>query len=379
VEFTWSEAEIAFRERVRDFLRTTLPPEWFDIARHGPGSPEQAAFSRIFCPQMADQELLTPHWPVAYGGAALPAWHSVILGEELICVGEPRGPQYMNVNWIGPAIMASGSAEQKALHLPPIAAGKVIWCQGFSEPSAGSDLAALRTRAERRGDRYVINGSKIWTSFAGVADFCFLLARTGADKNAIAIFLVDMRTPGIEVRPINGLIGAGDINEVFLTDVEVPASALLGEEGSAWSIITAALQNERVGIPRYAYSARSLEAVIGELKGQGRWGPALHERAALARARCDAARLQVYRVIDQRARGIETGALVNVARWAVVLADREVSGFTAEFLPEALADDYSHPLIRPHYQRAIVASIAAGTAEIQLDLIARRHLQLPRA
>ena len=149
-------------------------------------------------------------------------WEHFILGEEMWAAGEPRGAQYMNVNWIGPTLMRFGTAEQKERYIPEIAAGSAIWCQGFSEPYAGSDLGSLRTRAERDGDDYVINGSKIWTSYAGLADHCFLLARTsGNRKNGIASSCA-MRTPGINVRAIPSLIGDGDIHEVFFDDVRIP-------------------------------------------------------------------------------------------------------------------------------------------------------------
>lgn len=380
MDFTWTEDQQHLRERVRALLQRDLPPDWERLSRHGPGSREQTAFSLQFCPRLAAEGLLVPHWPVEFGGLGAPPWHHFILGEELWAAGEPRGPQYMNVNFIGQTLMRYGTAEQRQRLLPPMAAGQAIWCQGFSEPSAGSDLAALSTRALRDGEHYVIDGAKIWTSYAGLAQHCFLLARCGAatGKAGIAIFLVPMDTPGIRVRPIPSLIGDGDIHEVFFDHVRVPATARLGEEGQAWSIIAYALAHERVGIARYAFSRRVLDALVRRLQAQGRFGDAIvRARAGQALAACEAARLLVYRVIDQRARGLPPSADANVARIAVIAADHAVSDFGLEFLGDELSGD-AHPLQAAHHERAIAAGIAAGAAEIQLNLVALEFLKLPR-
>ena len=378
MNFDWTSEQQALRQRVRDFLARNLPPDWERLSRHGPGSPEQTAFSLQFCPRLAQAGLMVPHWPVEYGGRAAPPWEHFIIGEELWAAGEPRGAQYMNVNFIGQTLMRFGTPAQKAQLLPPMAEGRAIWCQGFSEPSAGSDLAALSTRAEADGSDYVVNGSKVWTSYAGLAQHCFLLARTGAGKRGIAILLVPMETPGITVRSIPSLIGDGDIHEVFFDNVRVPQSCRLGEEGQAWPIIAWALSHERVGIARYAFSRRVLDRMVGQLRARGRFAdPMVRARAGQALAACEAARLLVYRVIDQRARGLPPTADANVARVAVVAADHAVSDFALDFLPEAFCGT-AEGLVQAHHERAIAAGIASGAAEIQLNLVATDWLGLPR-
>jgi alkylation response protein AidB-like acyl-CoA dehydrogenase len=381
MNFTWSQEDTDYRNRIRSLLDQELPANWSAIARHGPGSQQQTEFSLNFCPKLAEAGLLVPHWPKKWGGADRPVWEHFILGEEMWAAGEPRGAQYMNVNWIGPVLMQFGTDEQKQQYIPEMAAGKAIWCQGFSEPNAGSDLASLKTRAERIGDEYVINGQKIWTSYAGMADQCFLLARVGkadAGKSAIAIFIVPMSTPGIEVRSIPSLIGHGDIHEVFFTDVRVPATTRLGEEGQGWKIITAALANERVGIPRYQLATKVLDEMVDVLKTRGEFtDPVIRTRAAEAAASCEAARLLVYRVVDGKSRGQTTGAEANVARVAVIGADHAVSDFGMDFLPDCYSGD-AHESFLSHHERAIVTGIAAGAAEIQLNLVAQRYLNLPR-
>ncbi len=378
MNFEWTTEQRALRDRVRTLLARELPPDWEHISRHGPGSPAQTAFSLDFCPKLAAEGLLVPHWPVAHGGRGAPAWEHFILGEELFAAGEPRGPQYMNVNFIGATLMKYGTLQQQARYLPDMAAGRAVWCQGFSEPSAGSDLASLATRAIQREDEYLINGSKVWTSYAGMAQTCFLLARTGAGKGGIAIFLVPMDTPGITVRAIPSLIGHGDIHEVFFDDVVVPATARLGAEGQAWAIIGYALSLERVGLARYAFSRRVLDRMVCELQARGRFADThVRTQAAQALAACEAARMLVYRVVDERARGLPPSAVSNVARVAVVKADHAVSDFALAYFGDALCGD-GWPLVQAHHERAIAAGIASGAAEIQLNLVAQAWLQLPR-
>lgn len=380
MNFDWSDFHRAFRQRIRDFLAQNLPQNWEEMAHHGPGSEGQTQFSREFCGKLAETGLLIPHWPEEWGGQGLDPWCQIILAEEMWSAGEPRGAQYMNVNWIGPTLMRYGSEAQRDRYLPPIARGDAIWCQGFSEPDAGSDLASLRTKATLDGNVYRIEGQKIWTSYAGLAETCFLLARTSPDrKKGISIFLVPMDSPGIEVRSIPSLIGEGDIHEVFFDNVEVPASARLGEEGEAWGIVAYSLKNERLGIPRYALARRALDRAVAILQQRGRFdGEAVRIRAARAASLCESARLMSYALIDRRVHGGEVGPEASAARVATVMAERAAGEFVVEHLPETLCEGEGDPLLKAHHQRAIVAGIASGAAEIQLNIVAGDVLQLPR-
>lgn len=375
MDFSWNPEQQAFRSAVRTFLAQHLPPDWESLA-HGPGSAHQSAFSKKFCAALARDGLLVPHWPRRWGGRDADPWIAFILAEEMWAAGEPRGGQYMNVNWIGPTLMRCASDEQQERYIPPMARGETIWCQGFSEPEAGSDLASLRTRADEHGSSYRINGQKIWTSYAGDADTCFLLARTSPGRGGISIFLVPMNTPGITVRQIPSVIGEGDIHEVFFDEVEVPASAMLGAEGTGWDIVRTALSLERVGIPRFALASRILNRAVARLQQAGRFGHGAVEQAARAQAACEATRLYSYNIVDQRTHGIATGPEASAARFATVIAERLVAEFVVEHIPEALAG--GDPLLLAHHQRGIVAGIASGAAEIQLNLIATDLLRLPR-
>ena len=315
-----------------------------------------------------------------YGGADATAWRHIILSEEMWSRGEPRGPQYMNVNWIGPSIMAYGTDEQKREHLPRISRGDVLWCQGFSEPEAGSDLAALRTLAIREGDVYVVNGSKIWTSYANHAEFCFLLVRTDPNskrQRGVSVLLMPMDLPGIEIREIPSVVGERYFHEVFLSDVRVPVSCRLGPENEGWMIVSYALQYERVGAPRYARAAVTVDEIAEHAKQRGLLlDPTILEKLGEARALCEAARLLTYRVVDQRARNLPPTPDSNITRVAGTLADRAVAELALEvFGNEAMA--YGS-FADSNFRMAMTAGVAVGATEIQLNLIANRYLGLPR-
>jgi alkylation response protein AidB-like acyl-CoA dehydrogenase len=380
MEFDWSAEDLQHRAEFRAFLDETLPSDWEKLSEGGPGSDLQAEFSRTFCGKLADRGWLTQHWPVEYGGREATPWRHSIIGEECWAIGEPRGPQYMNVNWIGPALMRFGSDEQKAQHLPPISRGEVLWCQGFSEPEAGSDLVALRTSAVRDGDDYVINGSKIWTSYVNHADFIILLVRTdpGSKKHrGISVLLVPMATPGIEVREIPSVVGDRYFHEVFFDDTRVPVTTRLGPENEGWDVVTYALQYERVGAARYARAALTLDRLAELARERGLLeDPLVVDRLAEARTLCEAARLLTYRVIDQRAHDLPPTTDTQIARVANTSADYRVGELAVEILgPEAL--EYGS-FADANFRLAMTAGVAVGATEVQLNMIAARHLGLPR-
>jgi alkylation response protein AidB-like acyl-CoA dehydrogenase len=283
----------------------------------------------------------------------------------------------MNVNWIGPTLMKYGTEEQKEQHINGMAGGTVVWCQGFSEPDAGTDLAALKTRADNRGDHYLINGSKIWTSYARQADWCFLLARTGQGRKEISIFLIPMDTPGILVNSFDGLPKFGHLNEVFFTDVKVSTANRVGEEGAAWEIITYALGLERLGVPRYHTGLDALDRAVAQLKSEGLFSdPIVRSRAGMIASKFEAARALTYLAVDQRARLQPPTMDANIARISALEAVTELMNFLIEFLPDCIAG--GDPLLEDYYRVNVPANITAGTYELQLNLIARNALGLPK-
>jgi alkylation response protein AidB-like acyl-CoA dehydrogenase len=380
LEFDWSQDDIQHRQDVQAFLEQELPDNWEEMSQHGPGGDSQAAFSRTFCGRMAEQGWLTQHWPGEYGGRDCEPWRHSIVGEEMWAIGEPRGSQYMNVNWIGPAIMTYGSDTQKQFHLPKISAGEVLWCQGFSEPEAGSDLAALRTRAEKIDGQYVINGSKIWTSYCNHADFIFLLVRTDPDSSrhrGISVLLVPMDTPGIEVREIPSVVGERYFHEVFFTDVTVPDDVLLGEENNGWNVVSYALQFERIGAARYARAAVTLDK-LAEVAGERGMldDPIVVDRLGEARALCEAARVLVYKVIDIRAKDRPPTADTQLARVLSTTCDNAIGRLALEIFGSESREYAS--FADTNFRLAMTAGVAVGATEVQLNLIASRFLELPK-
>ena len=380
MEFSWSEEDLAFRRDLLAFLEETLPDDWEEISRDGPGGDAQAAYSREFCAALSKQGWLTQHWPVEYGGKAATPWRHAILGEEIWKAGEPRGAQYMNVNWIGPTIMKFGTEEQKAFHLPRISAGDVLWCQGASEPEAGSDLVALRTLAIRDGDHYLVNGSKIWTSYVNHADYCFLIARSDPESKrhkGITVLLMPMDLDGIEVREIPSVVGERYFHEVFFTDVRVPVACRLGPEGEGWDVVTYSLAYERVGAARYARAALMLDTLAEQAQKRGLLeDPTILEKLGEARAICEASRLLTYKVIDLRAKDRLPTADTNLARVAATMGERAVSELALEIYgTEALV--YGN-FGESYFRMAMTAGVATGTTEVNLNLVSSRFLRLPK-
>jgi alkylation response protein AidB-like acyl-CoA dehydrogenase len=288
----------------------------------------------------------------------------------------------MGVNWVGPTIMRHGTAEQQRQHLPLIARGEVIWCQGFSEPNAGSDLASLQTAAHRDGDGWRVSGQKIWTSYATMAQWCFLLARTSREERrqqGLTIFLVPMSAPGIEVRPIDSMIGPHHLNEVFFDDVWVTEADVLGPVGEGWKVVQEVLSFERVGIARYARSERLLQWAPSALGDQwdglpeelrGRWARMLgHTRRA---------RLLAYRVVETQNRGRVRPGDAAAYRIAVTRLDQESADVLMEIIGLAVLSDGEglrfKRAVEDHGRYSVSATVASGSIEVQRILLGRALL-----
>lgn len=392
MDFDFTPEEETFRAELRTFLDEELPEWWktvfVDDERAMP-------FTREFCRALAARGWLTLSWPSEHGGADGSVWQQAVVREEMWAAGEPRGPQYMNLNYIGPLIMRFGTPEQQARHLPRMAAGDVLWCQGFSEPEAGSDLASLKTRAVRDGDGYVINGQKIWNSYADApADYCLLLARTNTEvkkQAGISMFLVDMRTPGITVRPIPSMAGKTEFSEIFFDDAVVPVSDRLGDEDAGWTLVGEGLAFERIGIARYARANRVLEHLVQYCRDtvvDGRRladDPAVRMRLATLATRIEAAKLLNYGAISIQAAGSVPAIEASIARIHNTQVEQLAGQIGLEVLgPHGLlVDDDPRCLLDGEMSRqwleSIPVTVAAGTTEVQKNIIAQRGLGLPRS
>jgi alkylation response protein AidB-like acyl-CoA dehydrogenase len=369
------------RRRLRSLIGEHLPADFL-----GAFTDDPADFARAedFCKQLAAEGLLARSWPTEFGGGGGSVWEQTVVREEMWAHHEPRGAQYMGLNWVGPALMRFGTDEQRATHLPAIAAGEVIWCQGFSEPEAGSDLAALRTRATPADGGWLVSGQKIWTSYALMAQWCVLAARTSNDgpkQDGITLFLLPMDRSGISVRPIASLLGPHHLNEVFLDEVPVGPGDVLGEVGEGWTVIREALKFERVGIARYARCDRLLRLLRASLGDRWDELPAgLRARWTRALVHVRNATLLAYRVVASQDAGTMADADASIARVATTLCDQEVAEILVEAIGASALDDGStghavlHGAVEDHWRYAQAATIASGTIEIQRMLIARTIL-----
>lgn len=372
VDLTLGTQADDLRVRLRAMLRDELPDDWHTSFSTDPDV--QAIVDRV-CRRLGEERLLTMSWPREHGGADADVWQQTVLREEMWAHFEPRGAQYMGLSWVGPTLMEVGTAEQLAQHLPGIAEGRAVWCQGFSEPGAGTDLTNLSLAATPDEGGWRLNGQKVWTSYAGLAHWCFLAARTGrpGDRHdGITIFLVPMDSPGITVRPIASMMGEQHLNEVFFDDVVVGADAVLGEVGRGWDVIKIVLTHERIGIPRYARDERLLADLAGH--------PSLEEPpVALSYARSlvhtRVARLLNYRAVALREESRLTDLEASTARLATVLLDQEVAHLALEMVgPDGLAPSDTGSMVgraEDVFRYARAATIASGTTEVQRMLVAR--------
>lgn len=379
MEFAWTAEQEAYRDRIRRLVRESLPDDWWEnYASEGPSAPAVMEFARGFGRKLAATGDVASHWPAEHGGRESSAWEHIILSEEMWSEAEPRSSLYMGSNWVGPAVMAFGTPEQKAEHLGKISRGEVLWCQGFSEPESGSDLVSLRMHAERVEDGYVLNGRKIWTSYAHSADWIFVLARvSGRKHDGITCFLVPLDTSGLTVRTIKALHMADDFHETTFDNVHVPFAAMLGEEGRGWDVVTTLMHHERVGQAHHELAARGLALAVEMLMERAAFPDVVQAQAAVCQAEIDAARVLCYKVIDERVKRTPPNAITSMARVAMIRSLHSVANFIADNLPGELSDR-GHGRLRWVFKFAAAVGIAAGATEIQLNLIGERHLGMPR-
>ncbi len=390
MDFRFSGEQEAFRSDVRSFLSDALPPDW--VGSDNAIDEEAYVFGREFLKKLAPKHWIAPAWPTEYGGLGMGLWEQVVFNEEM---SYHRAPVINTpaVGYLGPTIMIYGSEEQKKQHLDGITSGEVQWCQGYSEPGSGSDLASLQTRGVQDGDDFVINGQKIWTSQAHYADWIFLLARTDPDApkhKGISYFLVDMKSPGISVRPLINMAYQKGFNEVFFDNVRVPRSGLLGELNRGWYMATTTLDFERSSVSTSAGMRRSLEELTSYCADTRSNGTRLIDKQAVRNKLADLwvdvniIRLLAYRVVTLQERGIVPNHEASIVKvfnselnQRIGRAGIQLLGLHGQLGPES-------PYARLHgrfeklYLTSVGSTIAAGTSEIQRNIIASRGLGLPR-
>ncbi len=380
MDYDLGERAEKLRTRLRELIDEHVPDDFLGAFTD---DPEDLASAQRFCKVLASEDLLALAWPTEFGGGGGSVWEQTVVREEMWAHHEPRGAQYMGINWVGPAIIRHGTPRQRAKHLPAIAAGDVIWCQGFSEPEAGSDLASLRTRAVRDGDGWRISGQKVWTSYALMAQWCVLAAATdpSAPTSArITTFLLPMDRAGITARPIDSMLGPHHLNELFLDDVHAGPDDVLGGVGNGWQVIRDALAFERVGIARYARCDALMTGLRREAGEDWLRLPAgLRSRWVRQLVALRVARLLAYRAVAQQDAGVPDDESASVARIATTLCDQAVGEVLLEAagpdgLDEGRSSSLLHGAVENHWRYAQAATVASGTIEIQRMLVARAAL-----
>ncbi len=393
MDFRLAEEEERFRSEVEDWLRANLPAGWGTPAFREPETAEEkVAFARSWQRRLRDGGWAGLSWPLEYGGRAASVVEQLIFNEEYARL---RAPDLISISvglsLVGPTLIRWGTPAQKERFLTRILSGDEVWCQGFSEPNAGSDLAAVRTRAERRGDWYVVSGQKIWTSFARHSQWCILVVRTDPEApkhRGISFLMVDMSSPGITIRPLREMTGDAWFNEVFFDEVRVPAENLVGEENRGWEVVMTTLAHERgVTAPHVRLQAetRLLARLARQRRSDGhRASDDPHHRQRIAQLAIEAEVLRVsaYRNITQIQRTGQPGASGSMMKLFWSEMDQRLKDAAFEvlgaygILEGSTAVDrgwWAHELL---WSRA--ATIYAGTSEVQRNIIAQRVLGLPR-
>jgi len=388
-----------FRNDVRAFLQTTLP----DDVKSAPsvGVSIEKPLLKKWHSLLADKGWAAPHWPREHGGTGWSITQKHIWEEETSQAGAPRLMAF-GLSMVAPVIYTFGNDEQKAQHLPGILNGDVWWCQGYSEPGSGSDLSSLKTKAVRDGDDYVVTGQKIWTSYAHEADWIFCLVRTddsGKQQEGISFLLIDMKTPGIEVKPIVSIDGLHHLNEVFFTDVRVPVANLIGEEGKGWTYAKFLLANERTGIAGVSGSKKAVQGLrtiaMQEAAGDGAplWAQdSFRQKLTEIEVKLQGLEYTNLRILADVAAGKAVGAESSILKIIGSEVQQELAILAVEAvqyyaLPSHVNDlegrsnqtpvgpDYSLlPVANMAFGRA--SSIYGGSNEVQRNVIAKAVLGL---
>jgi alkylation response protein AidB-like acyl-CoA dehydrogenase len=376
MDLNYSPEELAFRNEVRAWLQASLPRDLKDkVASYAHLSKEDLLrWHRI----LAKQGWVAPAWPREWGGTGWSLVQRYIFEEELGYAGGPMLIPF-GLSMCAPVLLRFGTEAQKQRFLPRIYQGEDFWCQGYSEPGSGSDLASLKTRATRDGDSYIVNGQKIWTTLAHYADWIFCLVRTDADterrQEGISFLLMDMRTPGITVRPLRLMDGAHEVNEVFFDDVKVPLENRVHDEGKGWTVAKYLLGYERMNTGRIGESKRQL-AALKDLSSHLKADVRFRDRLSRLEVELMALEITNLRFLDRMRRtGQPPGADVSMLKIRGTEIQQSITELMMQAADPAAHDDFSNA-IRKRYLSMRKTTIYAGSNEIQRNIIAKMTLGL---
>ena len=382
--------EQQFRDEFRAWLAANLPAEWAG----SPNSEDRSDYInylRDWQRKLYEGGWAGISWPQQYGGRGVSLMEQAIFQEELARANSPQLIGTIGLSLVGPTIIAMGTEEQKERYLAPILSGEEIWCQGFSEPNAGSDLASLGTKAIRDGDDFIVNGQKIWTSLAQLADWCLLLVRTdtAAPKHkGITCLLVNMRSEGISVRPLRQMSGDSGFNEVFFANLRVPVAQVLGQVDQGWTTAITALMNERanLGTGMQVIFKRNLEALIARTHTVERNGglasedPIVRQKLAQAYLELEILRLNTNRALTSLSKTGIPGPEGSIQKLYWSEWNQRMQQTAQEILgPYGQLSDFDNGMWQYGYLRTRGNTIEAGTSEVQRNIIAERVLGLPKS
>jgi alkylation response protein AidB-like acyl-CoA dehydrogenase len=374
-----SDVQAGFRAELRGWLHAHVPPAPVGAPRDWTDE-DLRAFSKAR--YEAGYAGLT--WPVEYGGRGLPPACQAIYAEESALAGAPDHINVIGLNMVGPTIIRYGTPEQRATFLPRILSGEAVFCQGFSEPDAGSDLASVRTRARPEAGGYRIDGEKVWSSYAHLADHCLLLARTdpgGAKHQGLTCFLLDMRTPGVDVRPLREMSGDSDFNQIVLTGAMTAADTVLGPVGEGWRVAMTTLAHERgtFGITLTARLAVELDRLLQTVVTLGaQHDPLVRKEIAELYVELQGLRFTGYRALAALARTGEPGPESSILKLRWSLANQRLTALATRILGHA-ADRFWGGYWQRQRLRGRTSTIEGGTSEILRGIVAERVLGLPRS
>jgi alkylation response protein AidB-like acyl-CoA dehydrogenase len=390
VDLNLTPTEQSFRDSFRAWLAANTPAPWQGNSNSEDRS-DYYRYLKEWQRKLYEGGWAGISWPKEFGGQGASLMEQAIFQEELARANAPQLIGTIGLSLVGPTIIALGTPEQKTRYLAPILSGDEIWCQGFSEPNAGSDLAAVSTRAIRDGDDFIINGQKIWTSFAQLADWCLQLVRTDNDApkhKGITCLLVSMRSEGITVRPLRQMSGDSGFNEVFFSNVRVPASHVLGEVNRGWTTAITALMNERanLGTGSQVIFKRNLEALIDRARTTQRDGklasedPIVRQKLAQAYLELEILRLNTNRALTSLSKTGVPGPEGSIQKLFWSEWNQRTQQTAQEiFGPYGQLSDFDQGMWQYGYLRSRGNTIEAGTSEIQRNIIAERVLGLPKS
>ena len=387
----------AFRLEARSWLEENFPASLkknpMGQMAAAMGGMEESADAKLWRERMGAKGWGVPTWPKQYGGGGLSRQEARVLAEEMAKIGARNPIGGMGVSMFGPTLLEYGTEAQKAKHIPPIARGELRWCQGYSEPGAGSDLASLKTRAELVGDEFIVNGQKVWTSNAQIADWMFCLVRTdpAAPKHrGISYLLIDMKTPGITVRPLIQMTGDAGFNEVFFDNVRVPRRNLVGELNQGWQVANATLAHERNMLGSTTRTQQMFNGLLQLAQGHQRYGkpasadPVMRQKLAGLMIRVEAMQYHSLRQLTDALRGRPPGIAASINKLVSTELNHEIAALALEVMGNygPLARSAARAIDRgvwPYeFMFTLGLVIGGGTSQIQKNIISERGLGMPR-